>query len=275
MLFLRKSVSYNWGDDLMDCLTPVVSSVEIDPRPAQGLSFSRIPINWGRKDFNVTSRYFEIGLFAGDPPFQIDYYGNLNDKLYSKQFTFPTNNAGYAIELLSNVKKFWYSQYINELLLQPQSYAIINYIEQITVENHILSPYTSFILPGPGGYVGFKRLSPDDTLKAEERSEDQKSIPDLPRDYALSAYPNPFNPATTITIQLSESDQHDKAQLFILNTLGQRIKTYQLEIDPGMQRIQVEWNGQDEAGCSVASGIYFVSLKKDDAMKNLKVTLIR
>lgn len=275
MLFLRKSVTYNWGDDLMDCLAPVVSSVEIDPRPSEGLSFSRIPINWGRTNFNITSRYFEIGLFTGDPPFQIDYYGNLNEALYSKKFTFQPNNDGYSEELRSNVKRFWYSQYVNELLQQPQSYATIKYIEQITVENHILSPYTGFILPGTGGYTGFKRLTPDDTLKVAEKPDDQNTNVPIPHDYMLSAYPNPFNSMTNIAIQLPESDQTGEVQLFILNTLGQRIKTYPLQIEPGTQKIQVEWNGLDEIGSPVASGIYFVRLKTGAVVKSIKITLLR
>lgn len=38
------------------------------------------------------------------------------------------------------MKLFWYSQYVNDLLQQSQSYATIKHIEQITIENHILSP---------------------------------------------------------------------------------------------------------------------------------------
>ncbi len=99
MCALRNSASYDWGDNLMDCLTPVVSSVEIDPRPYQELSFSRIPINWGRTNFNVNSRYYELGLYTGEVPFQIDYYGNLHERLYSKNFSFSSNNQGYSEEL--------------------------------------------------------------------------------------------------------------------------------------------------------------------------------
>lgn len=140
MCALRNSASYDWGDNLMDCLTPVASSVDIDPRPYQGLSFSRVPINWGRTNFNVTSRYYEIGLYTGEVPFQIDYYGNLHERLYSKNFSFPPNNQGDSEGLRSIMKLFWYSQYVNDLLQQPQSYATIKHIEQITIENHILSP---------------------------------------------------------------------------------------------------------------------------------------
>jgi hypothetical protein len=275
MLFLRNFDSYNWGDALMDCLTPVVSSVEIDPIPIQGLTFSRIPINWGRTNFNITSRYFEIGLFTGDPPFQIQYYGNLNDEIYSKKFTFQTNNEGYSEQVRSNVKTFWYAQYINDLLQPPQSFATIKYIEQLSVENHILSPYTGFVLPGPGGYIGFKRLSPDDTLRVEEPQQDQEQQTQLPHDYTLSAYPNPFNPMTNITIQAPESNENHDTQLFIINTLGQTIKTYHIENSRGIQKIKIEWNGLDESGQPVASGIYFVSLKTGDVMKSIKITLVR
>ena len=275
MVFLRNINSYNCSDALMDCLTPVVSAVEIDPIPTQGLTFSRIPINWGRTNFNITSRYFEIGLFTGNPPFDIQYYGNLNDQLYAKKFTFQTNNQGYSEQLRGNVKKFWYAQYINDLLQPPQSFATIKYIEQLSVENHILSPYTGFVLPGPGGYVGFKRLSPDDTLRVEEPQQDQEQQTQLPRVYTLSAYPNPFNPVKNLTNQLPGSNKSQDSDLFIINTLGQTIKTFHIENPPTMQKIIIEWNGLDESGLQVASGIYFVSLKTGDVMKSIKITLVR
>ncbi|MDZ7318220.1 MAG: T9SS type A sorting domain-containing protein [candidate division KSB1 bacterium] len=275
MCILRNADSYNWGNNLMDCLTPVVSSVEIDPRPYQGLSFSRIPINWGRTNFNITSRYFEIGLFTGDAPFQIDYYGNLNEALYSKKFSFETNNQGYSDELRSKVKLFWYAQYVNELLQQPQSYATIKYIEQITVENHILSPYTGFILPGTGGYAGFKSLTPEDTLQVMQQPHEQHPSPNIPDDYQLSAYPNPFNPRTTIQIRLPLSGDSREARLVILNMLGQRIKTYSLPIEAVAQAMQVEWDGRDDAGTPVGSGLYFVRLMVGDVVKSIKISLVR
>lgn len=272
-LIIRDQNYYDRVDALMDCLTPVVSSVEVDAKPDQGLAYSRIPINWNRKNFNITSRYFEIGLFDGNTPFNVHYFGNLNDKLYSMVFTFEPNNNPLSEEILKNMKTFWYAQYINELLQQPQSYATINYITQLAVENHILSPYSGFILPGQDGLLAFQKLVPEDTIIVEENVE--KNEYNLPKDFTLSAFPNPFNPRTNIIVEIPEVAANNPIEIFIVNTLGQTIKTYQLKNSEGFCRTQVEWDGRNDSDQPVTSGIYFVILKSSGIVKSYKITLLR
>jgi len=60
------------------------------------------------------------------------------------------------------------------LLQQLQSYATINYITQLSVENHILSPYSGFILPGQDGLLVFQKLVPEDTIIVEENFEENE-----------------------------------------------------------------------------------------------------
>ncbi|GAB4343212.1 MAG: hypothetical protein Kow0037_31170 [Calditrichia bacterium] len=76
----------------------------------------------------------------------------------------------------------------------------------------------------------------------------------LPFTYRVSAnYPNPFNPTTTIKFQIPET-QH--VRLTVYNMLGQKVKTLvNSRMEAGYHR--VEWDGQNEVGQSVASGIYF------------------
>ncbi len=70
-------------------------------------------------------------------------------------------------------------------------------------------------------------------------------------------YPNPFNPATTIEYDLSHSSE---VQLTIYNALGQKIRTLVQSRQPaGHYRIQ--WDGCDDAGNPVASGMYVDKLK--------------
>lgn len=70
-------------------------------------------------------------------------------------------------------------------------------------------------------------------------------------------YPNPFNPTTTIEYQLP---QDGNVTVAIYNLLGQKVKTLTSSFQlAGVHR--VEWNGTDEHGNHLASGVYFYHLQ--------------
>ena len=79
----------------------------------------------------------------------------------------------------------------------------------------------------------------------------------VPLNYMLyQNYPNPFNPGTKIEFEVPE---FSNVKLIIWNSLGQRVREiYSGAVDPN--RYSVYWDGKDENGTSVASGIYFVTM---------------
>lgn len=83
----------------------------------------------------------------------------------------------------------------------------------------------------------------------------------LPQKIELAQnYPNPFNPTTTIGFALPEA-QH--AELVIYNLLGQQVKILvNAELPAG--RYEFQWNGTNQSGAEVSSGIYFYMLKAGD-----------
>jgi len=90
----------------------------------------------------------------------------------------------------------------------------------------------------------------------------------------LSNYPNPFNPITTISFQLSEvSDQQD-VELVIYNLKGQKVKTLNIE-DCKLNINSVIWNGTDDSGKPVSSGIYFARLKAGKEVLVKKMALMK
>jgi YVTN family beta-propeller protein len=84
-------------------------------------------------------------------------------------------------------------------------------------------------------------------------------------------YPNPFNPQTTISFSL-EADAETTVQVFNVN--GQLVKTLaQSTLSEG--RHNVVWNGTDETGANVGSGVYLARLTVGDRVKMIKMSLIR
>ena len=79
----------------------------------------------------------------------------------------------------------------------------------------------------------------------------------LPRSLLIkSAYPNPFNSSTVFELEIpSESDY----SLTLYNLLGERVKTLISDkLKPGFY--SVRWDGSDNAGKDLSSGVYFCAL---------------
>jgi hypothetical protein len=93
---------------------------------------------------------------------------------------------------------------------------------------------------------------PPDTAVLEPEGES------VPRDFELGQnYPNPFNPGTRIQFSLPSGGE---ASLTVYNAVGQRVRTLaDGRHRPG--RYVVDWDGADESGRAVASGIYHYRLE--------------
>ncbi len=83
---------------------------------------------------------------------------------------------------------------------------------------------------------------------------------DTPRPFHLGQnYPNPFNPATTIPFAL---DARSRVTLTVYNIMGQRIAMLvNSEMEAGQHTLT--WNGMDEAGNHVSTGVYLKLLSLD------------
>jgi hypothetical protein len=84
-------------------------------------------------------------------------------------------------------------------------------------------------------------------------------------------YPNPFNPTTVIKWELTVDS---KVALSIFGLLGQRVRNLVNERQTAGTH-QVVWDGKDNNGKLVPSGIYFYRLRVGDNTKSKKLYLIR
>lgn len=96
----------------------------------------------------------------------------------------------------------------------------------------------------------------------------------VPSSFTLSQNsPNPFNAATQIVFDLPGGETRP-GRLELFNILGQKIKTLIDEPLPG-NRYRVEWDGTDEAGRRVASGIYFYRITSDQRQITKRMALLK
>ena len=87
----------------------------------------------------------------------------------------------------------------------------------------------------------------------------------------VSSYPNPFNPQTTVSYEISSAGNVD---LSVYNIMGQKIATLKSGYAEAGQH-SIVWNGLDANGVDVSSGIYFLQLNAGSEVATEKITLLR
>ncbi len=94
----------------------------------------------------------------------------------------------------------------------------------------------------------------------------------LPDGFVLHQnYPNPFNPQTTVAFDLARSGD---VELAIYNILGRKVKTvFDGKLLKGHH--EFDWDGTNDAGTSIASGVYFYRLQTASATKARKMLLLK
>lgn len=94
----------------------------------------------------------------------------------------------------------------------------------------------------------------------------------IPDEFTLDQnFPNPFNPETIIQYQLPKSSQ---VRLVIYNLAGQQVATLINEQQlPGFYSVQ--WNGKDDSGRNVSSGVYLYRLETKEFFGFKKMFLLR
>jgi len=88
---------------------------------------------------------------------------------------------------------------------------------------------------------------------------------------ALTAAPNPFNPRVELQWSQPTSGSVDLA---IYDARGRQVRRLLVE-DQQTEIGRVVWDGRDDAGRSVAGGIYLARLRTRDGIERVKLTLVR
>lgn len=163
--------------------------------------------------------------------------------------------------------KLWAKQKIEHLLVQyysldPNSSAaqiLKEEIVGISLAYGVVSPFTRFSGGDPVG------------IEDEETLEQPITIA---RDIELLGnYPNPFNPTTTIRVQVKDV-QTGLMKIKIYNTLGQLVRVLFLNVT-GSGLYEISWDGMTSAGLPAASGNYVYIVEFENYILAKKMTLMK
>ena len=104
-------------------------------------------------------------------------------------------------------------------------------------------------------------------------------LPYLPNDAEINQttsiinnYPNPFSSSTTISFS-GKLNSHELSQIRIYNIKGQLVREFGLQIaECGFSAV---WDGKDETGREVKSGVYFCVVKTQNEQAVKKIIILR
>lgn len=124
--------------------------------------------------------------------------------------------------------------------------------------NYDLTAYWDVFMVSGGSYI-----------VTDVKDEQFKALPEKSSLY--QNFPNPFNPETTISFDISNKSE---VTLKIYNILGKEVKTLlNKQLPAGSYNL--EWDGADNAGNLVSSGIYFYNLTSDNISLSKKMVLLK
>lgn len=121
------------------------------------------------------------------------------------------------------------------------------------------------------GIYNYVRLVRDSEIVTGFNDEDinDNSVPGAIK--FLGNYPNPFNPQTRISFAI---EKHALVSLDIYNIKGQHVRTL-LHDNLNSGNHSVVWNGENNIGKAVSSGIYFSKLQVNNDIKTRKMVLLK
>lgn len=85
------------------------------------------------------------------------------------------------------------------------------------------------------------------------------------------AWPNPFNPVTTLEYQLVRPGE---VGLAVYNLAGQRVRTLVDQVQSSGS-YRVTFDGRNDQGMGLASGVYFVRLSAHGQQQHQKLVLVK
>ena len=95
----------------------------------------------------------------------------------------------------------------------------------------------------------------------------------VPETFALHQnFPNPFNPETMLRFDLPIDS---KVTVEIFNILGQRVRQLLKDSDLPAGQHNVRWDGRNDAGRRLASGVYLVRMRAAEFVSSRKIMLLK
>ena len=215
-----------------------------------------------RVDFDASNRINFSGLKSDPatflPVYNYDFTGAANPGRY------PTTSS-------------WHKLKIEVRTINATTVRFWCYFDNQQLTNSPLERSTTGNTTGSFGLYSFQQSATGlaayfDNIVVTQLATSVEDNEKVPIEFSLlQNYPNPFNPQTQISYKLSAGDF---ITLSIYDLLGREIKTLVSKEQPAGS-YTVSWNGKNEFGNAVPSGVYMYSLKASNFYESKKMILMK
>lgn len=234
----RDTVRFGYDGTATYGLNTALCEIELPPAPPTGV----FDVRWvnipGREGTDTPA-----GMGQG---FKEDYRQFVSAaKIDTHKVKFQPSDAGFPFTFNWNISGIL--AVCDSAILQDEFGGAIVKVRMHAVDNAVVSnaAFSSLLL-----------------IRFGQRATSVTPIDDvIPAEFALMQnYPNPFNPSTTIRFAVARLA---KTEIAVFDVLGRQVSTLVSEnLAPGVYDVQ--WNGTNNQGLAVTSGIYFVQMRSLD-----------
>jgi len=245
------------------------SSFNVYTTMTNGYTYSRFDLfqNLGRTYFNQP--IFQLGKFAGQFPFHIQISGE-----YDGETIFSQRDVAQADVVVADscIKSIWVGKRIDQLKTQTRINSVISEMIDVSIKNRVLTDYTAFLALEPSDTVHASKDLYDESVLVSVEEIEQDSVK---TDLNFNAFPNPFNTTTNLEFTIPADIKSSAMKLMIYNITGQMVKTFDIPVFPAKRKYSLHWDGLNEQGNQISSGIYIATLKVDKIAKSIRLLYLK
>lgn len=233
-----------------------LNSFDLHTTVQSGFCYGRYTVTGENKIAYLNNPILQVGKYKGDFPFIVEISGEYKNELFSQKIEIQEENA---TDIDTIAEEIWTGQYIKDLESGQQRNDIINEIIYNSIENRVLSKYTSFLCLENINQVCYDCLDESELVNAP----DINSIKD-----SITIYPNPF--VENVTIELNCLNPGVVKELAIYTITGSML--YQFNVgDLHSGNNLLTWNGSDSNQQKVKSGVYLLVYRTSNETKTIKL----
>ncbi|HLP14781.1 MAG TPA: T9SS type A sorting domain-containing protein, partial [Bacteroidota bacterium] len=246
-----------------------LTSLDIQMNVEDGFTYSKY--SYGIKQYQtvLTSQQVgQIGKYVGSGAMSMEVAGFYRGQPYQKKFTIP---AASITPVDSTLRAIWVGRSIADIEWTYWNGSDVSkMLTDECLRERIVSRYTALLALEPGDTLVIAKN--DNTQTVSHTSMDGQ----IPGSYQVaSAYPNPFNPSTTLRVRLPMGVRAQDATLRIYNMLGQIVKTFDAAGLTSDTNREFRWDAVDDSGRRVSSGMYLFVVTTPGARHTVKLMLLK
>ena len=229
-----------------------------------GFTLQRFYQNYMGQSQNRNEPILQIGRYLGEFPFTVEF-----STFVDGAFVFDVKeiNEEQIVEADTLLREIWVGHYLPSL----EGNTNVDEIVELSIAERVLTPHTAFLALDleNGGEPCWKCWEYLVTVP----TTDENSASDL--GINITASPNPFTDNCLLEFELDSGVSYNQLSMQIFDAFGKRIANINTEELINFGKMQWLWDGTDQNGSPLPSGMYYLIVKTAKGVQSFKLALVR